>query len=261
MPFIDNPKDFDCENYFIFRHRDIIVTNDGKLPSKEIINKCLELQSGTDWFVDTPTNSLALELNSDEPEPTGCKSIQLRQFFFENPDGLGALSAREKAYINWRKATRYCSCCGAKLVNNPVENSRKCNKCGQIYFPRIEPCVIVLISKGDEVLLARHKLRNQTMYTCIAGFIESGETVENAVAREVKEEVGLNVKNIQYRGSQGWPFPDQLMLAFTAEYESGEIKLQEDELTEARWFKRTELPTEALPGPGSVAYKLINGLF
>ena len=108
-------------------------------------------------------------------------------------------------------------------------------------------------------MLARHVQRNQDIYTCIAGFIEAGESAEEAVSREVKEEVGINVKNIKYKGSQGWPFPDQLMLAFTAEYESGTIKLQEDELSEAKWFSKENLP--ATPLPGSVAYKLINSLF
>lgn len=261
MPFIDNPQNFNCQRNFIFRDRDIIVMQDGSLPSDQIMNRCLELFSGTDWFIDSPTNSAVLELNSDEPDPTGCKSMPLRQFFFDNSEEVGTLAAREKGYINWRKSTRYCSSCGAKLVNNPAENSRICKKCGKIHFPRIEPCIIVLISKGDEILLARHKLRNQTMYTCIAGFIELGETIEAAVEREILEEVGLKVKNVQYKGSQGWPFPDQLMLAFTAEYESGEIKLQEDELTEAKWFNRTQIPVENIPAPGSVAYKLINGIF
>ena len=94
------------------------------------------------------------------------------------------------------------------------------------------------------------------MYTCIAGFMEAGESAENAVKREVKEEVGLNIKNIRYRGSQSWPFPDQLMLGFTAEYESGELKLQKEEIADAQWFDRDNCP--ASPKPGSIAYRLIH---
>ena len=94
------------------------------------------------------------------------------------------------------------------------------------------------------------------MYTCIAGFMEAGESAENAVKREVKEEVGLNIKNIRYRGSQSWPFPDQLMLGFTAEYESGELKLQKEEIADAQWFDRDNCPSS--PKPGSIAYRLIH---
>ena len=115
------------------------------------------------------------------------------------------------------------------------------------------------MSKADEILLAQHKNRGDGMYSCIAGFVEMGETIENAVKREVLEETGITVKNIRYVGSQAWPFPDQLMLAFRAEYESGEITIQEDELSDAQWFKRQTLPK--VPGPGSVAHNLINGEF
>ena len=111
---------------------------------------------------------------------------------------------------------------------------------------------------GNEILLARHLQRNQDVYACIAGFMEAGETAEHAVRREILEETGISVKNIHYLGSQSWQFPDQLMLAFTAEYESGEINVQKEELIEAGWFDRNNCP--ATPQPGSIAYRLIHGL-
>ena len=149
--------------------------------------------------------------------------------------------------------------CGAELKEHSVLTARECPNCKRIAFPRIEPCVIVLVTKGEEILLAAHTYRNQDVYTCLAGFIEAGESAEQAVKREIFEETGLKVKNIVYRGSQSWPFPDQLMLAFEADWESGEIKIQEDELLEAAWFPKTQPPSKL--SPGSVAYKLINGLF
>ena len=113
--------------------------------------------------------------------------------------------------------------------------------------------------KDEKVLLARHAYRNQDIFACIAGFIESGESAEHAVAREVFEETKLKVKNIIYRGSQSWPFPNQFMLGFTAEYDSGELVLQKEEITEAGWFDVDNLP--ASPKPGSIAYRLIHGLY
>ena len=114
----------------------------------------------------------------------------------------------------------------------------------------------MLVSKGDKILLARHAQRNQDVYTCLAGFVEAGESIEHAVRREIMEETGIKVKNIKYFGSQSWPFPANLMFGFTAEYESGEITPQADEIADAQWFDRDNSP--ATPPKGSIAYKLIH---
>ena len=126
-------------------------------------------------------------------------------------------------------------------------------------FPQIEPAVIVCVKRGEEILLARHANRTKSFWTTLAGFVEIGETAENAVKREVFEETAIRVKNIRYVASQSWPFPDQLMLAFVAEYDAGEINIQKEEILEAAWFSRTALP-EIAP-KGSVAYDLITGVF
>ena len=126
-------------------------------------------------------------------------------------------------------------------------------------FPRIEPAVIVLVSRGDEILLVKNQNRSKNFYSCVAGFVEMGESLEHAVEREVMEETGISIKNLRYVGSQSWTFPDQLMLAFTADYAGGEIKLQEEELSDGGWFNRSSLPE--IPKPGSVAYNLIMGYF
>ena len=116
---------------------------------------------------------------------------------------------------------------------------------------------ISLITRGDELLLLRSVRDTAGIYACLAGFVEIGETLEQALRREVREETGLEIRNIRYAGSQGWPFPDQLMVGFYAEYESGEIRIQESEIADARWFRRDALPP--LPKPGSIAWRLING--
>ena len=117
----------------------------------------------------------------------------------------------------------------------------RCPKCGQVHYPRIAPAIIVAIRKDNKLLMAKHSYHNTDRYTLIAGFVEAGETIEEAVKREIAEEVGLEVKNINYLKSQSWPFPNSLMLAFEAEYESGEIAVDGDEIVDAKWFETSEI--------------------
>ncbi|MBQ9239047.1 MAG: NAD(+) diphosphatase [Treponema sp.] len=189
----------------------------------------------------------------------GCMFIPLRAYFWEQGYEEGARAARAKGLLAWRINTRYCSACGMPLTDGADCTLRTCSSCHTDFFPRIEPCIIVLVNRNDEVLLVRHKFRNQNLFACIAGFVEIGESIEQAVSREVREETGIEITGIRYCASQGWPFPDQLMLAFRAEYKSGTIQIQEEELCEARWFPRHQLPN--IPQPGSIAYRLISGEF
>lgn len=214
----------------------------------------------TDSFSEPEYGYQAAMLSSADRLPERSMLIPLRHFFAAgNP--LSAKAARALGIANWRQATRFCSRCGAPLKDDSRETARRCTGCNAVVYPRISPCIIILISrpradgKGREMLLARHVQRNQTMYTCIAGFMEAGESVEECAAREVMEETGLEIKNIRYFKSQSWPFPEQLMIGLTADYAGGSIKLQEDELSEAGWFTPDALPET--PPPGSLAWDLI----
>lgn len=183
----------------------------------------------------------------------------LRAYFATHDEEDNYRVARQEALRQWNERERFCSRCGSALP--PVDTTgdkaeRCCPGCGTIHFPRIEPCVIIRIEKEGKILLAKHVQRNTQIFACIAGFIEAGESAEHAVRREIREETGLEVSDIRYFGSQSWPFPDQLMLAFTAQYAGGEIRLQEDELAEAGWFGPDELP--AHPRPGSISWRLIH---
>jgi NAD+ diphosphatase len=182
---------------------------------------------------------------------------ELRQFYAEHDEETSSKVFRAKALSEWRKKTVFCSRCGARLVESSAFTAMQCPDCGELLFPRIDPCIIVLVRKEGKILLARHTQRNQDIYACLAGYVEAGETIENAVRREIFEETGIRVRNIQYRGSQSWPFPQQLMLGFYADYESGEITCQKEEIEDARWFDPDNL-TVATPAPGSIAYKLIH---
>ncbi len=170
------------------------------------------------------------------------------------------MALRAKGILFWRDTYRQCPKCGAAFQNDTVETALLCPECSFKLYPRIEPCVIVFISRGDEILLVKNKRATRDFFSCVAGFMELGESAIEAVRREVKEEVGLEITNIKAVGSQSWPFPDQLMLAFTADWQSGDLVLQEEEIAEARWFKRDELPPLEIIR-GSVAWNLINGKF
>lgn len=185
--------------------------------------------------------------------------MTLREYFAAHNPEDNYRAARHEALMRWNEQVRYCCTCGAELppINlQAVPAQRVCPKCGKVHFPRIEPCVIVRIQRDGKILLAKHVQRNTDIYACIAGFVEAGESVEHALQREIREEIGIEVTNIRYFGSQSWPFPDQLMIAFIADYASGEICLQKEELQEVGWFSEDELP--AHPRPGSISYELIH---
>lgn len=248
------------KDHFIFCGNNIILQND-KLPDEKVLNRCFELNVTSDWFNDEEYNFSAVELEKDCPVPAGCQEIALRSYFWEsrlNPS-IVTKASRAKGLLNFRKNKRFCSYCGFPLKDDEHFVAKFCPNCDRQYFPQLEPAVIIVVKKEKQILLAEHKNRNDGVFSCIAGFVETGETIEQTVVREVKEETGLNVKNIRYAGSQAWPYPDQLMLAFYCDWESGEIKIQEEELKQANWFDLDKLPR--IPPPGSVAYNLINGLF
>jgi NAD+ diphosphatase len=150
---------------------------------------------------------------------------------------------------------QFCGRCGAKTVLSSDELCCLCTQCAATYFPRISPCVIGLVSRGDELLLAAHQRHKPGRYSLLAGFIEAGETAEEAFAREVLEEVGVRIGQVCYVASQPWPYPSQLMLGFFAEYLDGDITLDTREIQHAAWFHPSELPD--IPSSVSIAGKLI----
>lgn len=160
----------------------------------------------------------------------------LRSLFGSLDEGLLALAGRAVQLAEWARTHRYCGVCATPMQRKEGERCYACPQCGMTAYPRISPAMMVLIRRGDSVLLALHKGSPYQRFTPLAGFLEAGESVEEAVHREVFEEVGLKVGNLAYFASQSWPFPHSLMLAFTADYVSGEIRVDADEISEARWF-------------------------
>lgn len=182
--------------------------------------------------------------------------VPVRSVFGLAGDEAFALTCRAAQLLDWKKNHRYCGRCGTPTTRKPNEFAMQCPSCGLLTYPRISPAVMVLIRRGDELLLARSPHFRSGMYSALAGFVEAGETVEFAAVREVREEVGIEIANLRYFRSQPWPFPDSLMLAFFADYAGGEITPDPAEIAEAGWFPIDALPT--LPDPVSIARRLID---
>lgn len=166
------------------------------------------------------------------------------------------VAGRASQILEWDRTHQFCGRCGERTEPSAQERARRCPECGSIAFPRISPAMIVLVERGDQVLLARGPHHAPGMYALLAGFVETGESLEDAVQREIREEVGIEVEDICYFGSQPWPFPHSLMVGFTAQYRSGEIRIDPTELEDAQWFDTSSMPP--VPPRLSIARKLID---
>ena len=167
-------------------------------------------------------------------------------------------SARAAELDEWRRTNRFCGCCGTemKLHENIAEHALVCPGCGYTAYPRISPAVIVLVTKGDKVLLQRNSHYKHVLWSLVAGFVDVGENLEEAVRREIREEASIEVKDIRYFGSQTWPYPSNIMIGFRAEYATGELKPDGDEVIESGWFDRDHLPQ--IPRSGSIARTMLD---
>mgnify|MGYP002624744227 CR=1 FL=1 len=171
-------------------------------------------------------------------------------------DSHFGMAGRAFQILEWERNHQYCGQCGAATEQTAGEWAKSCIQCGLMNYPRLSPAVIMRIPHGDRLLLTHSPHHPEGFYTVPAGFVEPGETLEEAVVREIREEVGLAVKNIQYFGSQPWPFPHQLMIAFTAEYASGEVVVDNEEIVEAIWCSADEIPR--IPEKISISRALID---
>lgn len=196
-----------------------------------------------------------VEVTSLITSPPGMIFQNLRVLLPILSEKLFTLAGRALQIIHWDKNHRFCGRCGAIMQSNLKTRSKHCVDCGLINYPRIAPAMIVLITRGSQLLLSRAPHFKPGMYSVQAGFVEVGETLEETVKREIREEVGLEIKNIRYFGSQPWPFPNSLMIAFTAEYASGKISINDNELEDAKWYDKDQLPP--LPSPQSIARHMI----
>jgi len=166
------------------------------------------------------------------------------------------LAGRALQVIRWHHDHAYCSRCGNPTEQHPQELAKVCKPCSLHFYPRVSPCIITLVTRGDECLLAWHTRTKTPRYSCLAGFIEIGESPEQTLVREVMEEVGIVVDNVRYVASQPWPFPGQLMLGYFADYHSGDIAIDPKEIAAASWFRFDQLP--AIPPVATISRRLID---
>jgi NAD+ diphosphatase len=198
----------------------------------------------------------AAQLETSRSFDGNFKLNHLRTLFGFIPDTLVWVAGRGNQLLNWHLTHRYCGKCGQETEDKTDERAKMCPKCQHTNYPRLSPAVIVAIVKDDLILLARNRQFKGPFYSVLAGFVEPGESLEECVKREIKEEVGITVKNIRYFGSQPWPFPDSLMIAFVSDYASGEIVIDGSEIVEAAWFTKDKLPQ--IPPKISIARQLID---
>ena len=190
--------------------------------------------------------------------PGHMQAMPMRDILLAGSFDSFAPLGRAGQVVQWFNDHRYCGRCATSMKLSSDQLMLICDACQHHVYPRINPCIIVLITRGREVLLASHHRHGKAFYSCLAGFIEAGESAEDAVHREVMEEVGVRINNLRYLGSQPWPFPSQLMFGFYADYESGEVVADQEEIEDAVWFDIDDLPF--VPNPDiSIAGRLIAG--
>ena len=195
-------------------------------------------------------------LPADAPVPPQLEPVGLRALILEGNETAAALAGQAFQILEWARTHRYCGSCGTPTTPHAADRAMECRACGLVYYPRIAPVVMTLVHRPGEVLLTRKPGYAPGRYTVVAGFVEAGETLEQCLAREVHEEVGVTVKNPRYFGSQPWPFPNSLVMAFSAEWAGGEVQPDPAELEDARWFAIDALPE--IPEPVHISRQLID---
>ena len=189
--------------------------------------------------------------------PEGLKASGLRSWFGVLDDATLAIAMRAVQLVEWDRTHRFCGACGTQTERIGGERAKRCPACGLTAYPRISPAMMVMVTRGREMLMGRGINFPPGRYSALAGFVEAGETIEEAVVREVREEVGVEVRDLRYFGSQSWPFPNSLMIGYRAKWAGGEIEVDGEEILEADWFSAKDMPS-FFPGRVSIAQWLIH---
>jgi NAD+ diphosphatase len=246
--------------WFLFQGDRLLVRRDGN-PTVPLADYPEEF--GTDILFRQEIGVLegrtcwAAEVAPDAKQPEGMVFRDLRSLFSGANEDFFKMAGRAKQIVGWNATHRFCGRCGGGTEPVPGELAKKCTRCGMLHYPRLSPAIIVLVRDGSRILLARSPGFPPGMYSVLAGFVEPGETIEEAIRREVREEVGIEVANVRYFGSQPWPFPNSLMIGFTTEYAGGELEIDPTEIEDAGWYEADDFPP--LPPKVSIARAMIDG--
>ena len=245
---------------FLFRNQELLVTSEGPVTvPRWPFSRCVSDSRLTGLRRIGTLDGVpcyAARWNAADALLRGLMACELRDLYGDLEATLLRIASRAIHLLHCDETQAYCGNCGAPTVHAIGDGARVCTACGQMVYPRLSPSIIVAVTRGDEILLARGARFPRSLYSVLAGFVEPGETLEECVHREVREEVGIEVCNLKYFGSQPWPYPDSLMIGFTAEYASGELTPDPSEILEARWFRRDALPI--IPKPFSISRRLID---
>jgi NAD+ diphosphatase len=262
--------------WFVFRGEQLLVeTGPLERPSDDLRVRArpawarVPLQKNHNWLGGAALRTLYLgclgkvdcwgaELPADAEAPAGMTFQGLRALFSVLDDAHFALAGRALQLVDWDRTHQFCGRCGERTQASREERVRICPACKLAAYPRVAPAVMALVKRQKQILLARGRHFPPGMYSALAGFVEPGESLEQCLAREVAEEVGVQISNTRYFASQPWPFPHSLMIAFVCDWASGEIKPQDDEIEEANWFEVLQLPK--LPSKISIARRLIDAV-
>jgi NAD+ diphosphatase len=198
----------------------------------------------------------AAEIEPSAGLAAGLAAAAFREAVSLKDEEFFRVASQASQLLTWASQHRFCGRCGAATEPAPGERATRCPSCGLLSFPRVSPAVIVTVLRGEEILLARSHRFASRMYSVLAGFVEAGESLEECAHREILEETAVEVEGLRYFGSQSWPFPHSLMVAFIARYRAGEIRVDPKELSDARWFTRDNLPE--LPLKASIARRMID---
>lgn len=244
--------------YFIFYNNELLVKSENNkviIPSiKELDN--LKLNNIQYIGSINGENFFCGEIDEGVIIPSSMYFSNLKALAPKLSEEMFWIGGRAIQIVNWNNDHIYCGRCGTLTQNKDGERAKKCPKCGLVNYPRISPAIIVAVINEGKLLLAHNTQFPKNLYSVVSGFVEVGENFEECVVREVHEETGINVKNIKYFGNQPWPFPNSIMIGFTAEYAGGEIHVDGNEISHANWYSSTEMPLT--PDGVSIAKKLIN---
>lgn len=238
----------------MIRSGKVLLDNQGHLPDASMLPD-MPVRGEQFSFSDNDVQYVATLVATDTDTPDGFLWVDIRSSFTTLGEHSWMMLTKGVELLNWAESSRFCSRCGAPM-QRASEISMRCSRCNNEIWPQLSPCIMVLVRRGDEALLVHAASFSRPFFALIAGFVETGETLEQCVQREVAEETGLSITNIQYFGSQSWPYPAQLMIGFTADYLSGTIKFVDGELIDGGFFSPHNLPM--LPSHPSLARQLID---
>lgn len=254
--FLERTQLRKSDRLVLFQENRVIVKDDNFLwQQNQVIDR---LPDDSEFLLVDHNNEqfVVVTTSADIASEFTAESRSLRSLLFKESDIDFSVAGKASQILSWYQSHRFCGVCGGKTIRHNEHRAVYCGECNEHFFPRINPCAIMLVTKGREILLARSARFKSGFFSCLAGFIEVGESAEDTVHREVKEEAGVEIENIRYVKSQSWPFPSQLMLGFHADYKSGEIVPEPGEIEEAAFYDVDNLPT--VPSPEiSVAGELI----